>query len=180
MKKIFQENWLMKQDSVNILIFNKIDFQPKLIKRERKDTLYSSKEKSTKITSQFWTSMLQIMFTLLFQFLVLLVNFVFLMRKTIPHQLDFKGVFILGGKTYKTQTIRCGALPDQQEWTPRKREFLPYHVFIRSTRLRKIGGREERGTRESLERERWEKMRERRDKRKISQRGSRAQRQLLF
>ena len=47
--------------------------------------------------------------------------------------------------------------------------------------MRKIGGREERGTRESLARElRERKMSERRDKRKISQRGSRAQRQLLL
>ena len=48
-----------KQAGVAILISNKIDFQTKLSKRIRKDTSYSSKEKSTNMNSQFWTSMLQ-------------------------------------------------------------------------------------------------------------------------
>ena len=42
-----------KQAGVAILISNKIDFPPKVIKKIRKDTLYSSKEKSTKVNSQF-------------------------------------------------------------------------------------------------------------------------------
>lgn len=44
-----------KQDGATILIFNKIDFKPKLIKREE-DPTYSSKEKSKKMTFQFLTS----------------------------------------------------------------------------------------------------------------------------
>ena len=46
-----------KKDGVAILMSNKRDFKPKLIKREGKDTPYSSKEQSTKTTSQFSTSM---------------------------------------------------------------------------------------------------------------------------
>ena len=52
-KTIFQANGPKKQAGVAILILNKIDFQPKVIKTIRKDTLYSSKEKSTKMNSQF-------------------------------------------------------------------------------------------------------------------------------
>jgi exonuclease III len=60
-KTIFQANGLKKQDGVAILISNKIDFQPKVIKqtnknknkKTRKGTLYSSRVKSTKMNSQF-------------------------------------------------------------------------------------------------------------------------------
>jgi exonuclease III len=52
-KTIFQANGPKKQAGVAILILNKINFQPKLIKKIRKDTLYRSKEKSTKMNSQF-------------------------------------------------------------------------------------------------------------------------------
>ena len=52
-EKTFQANGLKKQARVAILILNKVDFQPKVIKKIRKDTSYSSKEKSTKMNSQF-------------------------------------------------------------------------------------------------------------------------------
>jgi hypothetical protein len=43
-----------KQAGVAILISNKMDFQPNVIKKKiRKDTSYSSKEKSTKMNFQF-------------------------------------------------------------------------------------------------------------------------------
>lgn len=48
-----------KQTGVAILISNKIDFKSKLIRRDGKDTSYSSKEKSTKVMFQFSTSMPQ-------------------------------------------------------------------------------------------------------------------------
>jgi hypothetical protein len=44
-KTIFQANGPRKQAGVGILIWDKIDFQPKVIKKTRKDTSYSSKEK---------------------------------------------------------------------------------------------------------------------------------------
>jgi hypothetical protein len=44
-KTIFQANGLKKQAGIAILISNKINFQPKLSTRLRKDTSYSSKEK---------------------------------------------------------------------------------------------------------------------------------------
>jgi hypothetical protein len=51
-KTIFQANGPKKQAGVAILISNKINFQPKVIKKD-KDTSYWSKEKSTKMNSQF-------------------------------------------------------------------------------------------------------------------------------
>jgi hypothetical protein len=42
-KMVFQANGPKKQAGVAILIFNKIDFQPKVIQRYGKDTLYSPK-----------------------------------------------------------------------------------------------------------------------------------------
>jgi exonuclease III len=54
-KTTFQANGLKKQDGVAILISNKIDFQPKVIKKKKKrrGTLNSSKVKSSKRNSQF-------------------------------------------------------------------------------------------------------------------------------
>jgi exonuclease III len=52
-KTIFQANSLKKQAGVAILISNKIDFQPKVIKRDKRDTSYTSKVKSSKRNSQF-------------------------------------------------------------------------------------------------------------------------------
>ena len=52
-KTIFQANGLKKQAGVAILISNKIDFQPKVIKKDKEGTSYSSKVKSTKLNSQF-------------------------------------------------------------------------------------------------------------------------------
>ena len=49
-KKVFQGIGHKKQAGVAILIFNKLDFQPKVTKR---DTAYALKEKSTKRTLQF-------------------------------------------------------------------------------------------------------------------------------
>jgi hypothetical protein len=46
---------LLLRPGVAILISNKIDFQQKVSKEMQKDTLYSSKQKSTNMTSQFWT-----------------------------------------------------------------------------------------------------------------------------
>ena len=51
-KTTFQTNGPKKQAGVAILILNTIDFQQKVIKKD-KDTSYSSKEKSTKMNSQF-------------------------------------------------------------------------------------------------------------------------------
>uniref|UniRef100_UPI003980DFE5 endonuclease/exonuclease/phosphatase family protein n=1 Tax=Salmonella sp. s50237 TaxID=3159649 RepID=UPI003980DFE5 len=59
-KTIFQANGMKKQAGVAILISNKIDFQPKVIKKTRRDTSYSSNVKSSKRNSQFGISMLQI------------------------------------------------------------------------------------------------------------------------
>lgn len=55
---IFQANGIKKQAGTPILISNKIDFKPKLV-RTGKNTAYSSKEKSTKRTLHFVTSMSQ-------------------------------------------------------------------------------------------------------------------------
>jgi exonuclease III len=44
-KTIFQTNGLKKQAGVVILISNKIDFQPKVIKKDKESTSYSSKVK---------------------------------------------------------------------------------------------------------------------------------------
>jgi hypothetical protein len=52
-KTAFQAHGPKKQAGVAILISDKIDFQLKIIKKVRKDTSYSSKEKSTKKNSQF-------------------------------------------------------------------------------------------------------------------------------
>jgi exonuclease III len=52
-KTIFQANGMKKQAGVAILILNKINLQPKLIKKTRRDTSYSSKVKSFKRNSQF-------------------------------------------------------------------------------------------------------------------------------
>ena len=49
-KTIFQANGLKKQAGGAILMSNKIDFQPKVIKNTRRGTSYS---KSTKMNSQF-------------------------------------------------------------------------------------------------------------------------------
>ena len=53
-KKNFQENGPKKQAEVAILVLNKINIQPKLSKKIRKNTSYMSKEKSAKRNSQFW------------------------------------------------------------------------------------------------------------------------------
>jgi hypothetical protein len=52
-KTIFQANGLKKQAGVALLISNKIDFQPKVIKKTRRGTSYSSTVKSSKRNSQF-------------------------------------------------------------------------------------------------------------------------------
>ena len=52
-KTIFQANGLKKQAGVAILIPNKIDFQPKLSKKTRRGTSYSSKLKSSKRNAHF-------------------------------------------------------------------------------------------------------------------------------
>jgi hypothetical protein len=49
-EKIFQSNATKKKACVAILISDKRAFIPKLIIRDRIDTMYSSKEKSTKRT----------------------------------------------------------------------------------------------------------------------------------
>lgn len=60
LEKIFQANRPKKQADVAILLSNKIDFQPKFIKKKmQKDTSYQSKEKSTKMMFQFLTSVPQ-------------------------------------------------------------------------------------------------------------------------
>ena len=58
-KRSFQANGPKKQDGVTVLIWSKIDFQPKAIKKTRRGTPYSSKVKSSKMNSQFWIAMLQ-------------------------------------------------------------------------------------------------------------------------
>jgi hypothetical protein len=55
-KTVLQENDPKKQAEVVILTSNKIDFQPKVIKKKKerkKDSSHSPKEKSIKKTSQF-------------------------------------------------------------------------------------------------------------------------------
>jgi hypothetical protein len=52
-KTIFQANGPKKQAGVAILISNKIDFQPKVIKKGKEGTSYSLKVNSTKMSSQF-------------------------------------------------------------------------------------------------------------------------------
>ena len=59
-KTIFQANGLKKQAGIAILISNKIDFKPKVIKKTGRGTSYSSKVKSSKMNCQFRISMLQI------------------------------------------------------------------------------------------------------------------------
>jgi exonuclease III len=51
-KRILQANGLKKQAGIAILIFNKIDFQTNVIKKD-KGTSYSSKVKSSKRNSQY-------------------------------------------------------------------------------------------------------------------------------
>jgi hypothetical protein len=51
-KTIFQANSL-KQAGGDLLISDKIDFQPKVIKKNKEVTSYSSKENSTKKCIQF-------------------------------------------------------------------------------------------------------------------------------
>jgi hypothetical protein len=58
-KKFFPSKWSQETSWSSHSISNKIDFQTKLSKKMGKDTSYSSKEKSTKMNSQFWTSMPQ-------------------------------------------------------------------------------------------------------------------------
>jgi hypothetical protein len=50
---IFQANGYKKQAGVDILISNKINFNPKVIKEIRKDISDSPQEKSTKKKSRF-------------------------------------------------------------------------------------------------------------------------------
>jgi hypothetical protein len=52
-KTFFQVNGLKKKAGVAILISNKIHFQPKVIKKDKVGTSYSSKVKSSKRNSQF-------------------------------------------------------------------------------------------------------------------------------
>ena len=52
-KTIFQANGPKKQAGIAILILNEFNFQPKVIKKVRKDKSYWSKEKPTKMNSQF-------------------------------------------------------------------------------------------------------------------------------
>jgi exonuclease III len=52
-KTIFQANDRKKQAGLAILISNKIDFQPKVIKKTRRGTSYSSKVKSSKRNYQY-------------------------------------------------------------------------------------------------------------------------------
>jgi len=52
-KTTFQANGMKKQAGVAILKSNKIDFQPKVIKKTRRGTSYSSKVKSSKRNYQF-------------------------------------------------------------------------------------------------------------------------------
>ena len=52
-KTIFQANGMKKQAGVAILISNKIDFQPKVIKKDKAGTSYSSKGKSSKRNYKF-------------------------------------------------------------------------------------------------------------------------------
>jgi hypothetical protein len=52
-KTIFQANGLKKKAGVAILILNKIDFQPKVVKKDKEGHSSSSKIKSTKMNSQF-------------------------------------------------------------------------------------------------------------------------------
>ena len=58
-KAIFQANGPKKEAGLAIPILDKISFQPKVIKKIRKDISSSSKVKSTKKNSQFLTYMLQ-------------------------------------------------------------------------------------------------------------------------
>ena len=51
LKKDFQLNRLKKKSGVAILVSNKTDFQPKLIKRDRSTYYIFMKEKSTKMMS---------------------------------------------------------------------------------------------------------------------------------
>ena len=51
-KTIFQANGLKKKSGAGILISNKIKFQPKVIKKTRRGTSYSSNVKSSKRNSQ--------------------------------------------------------------------------------------------------------------------------------
>jgi hypothetical protein len=53
LEKNSQANGLKKHAGVAILISNKIEFQPKLSKKTRRGTSYSSKVKSSKRNSQF-------------------------------------------------------------------------------------------------------------------------------
>ena len=60
-KTIFQANGLKKQAGVAILISNKIDFQIKVIKKDKEGHfIFIKGKKSTKINSQFRISMLHI------------------------------------------------------------------------------------------------------------------------
>ena len=59
-KTIFQANTMKKQAGVAILISNKIDFQPKLIKKDKEGHFILIKGKILQEEYQFWMSMLQI------------------------------------------------------------------------------------------------------------------------
>ena len=58
---VFQANRPKKQAGIVILLSNKIDFQRKIIKRDREEHITPVKgKKFTKMISEFWTSMPQI------------------------------------------------------------------------------------------------------------------------
>jgi hypothetical protein len=59
MEKVFQVYGPKKQAGVVIPKSNNIVFQTKVIKWDGEGHSYSSKEKPTKIKSQFWTSICQ-------------------------------------------------------------------------------------------------------------------------
>jgi hypothetical protein len=59
LKTIFQAYGPKKQGGVAILISNKIDFQPKGIKKHKEGTSTSSKVRSSKMNPQFLISMIQ-------------------------------------------------------------------------------------------------------------------------
>jgi len=52
-EKVSKQMVPRKKAGVAILISNKIDSQPKVMKKMRKDTSYLSKKNSTKMNSQF-------------------------------------------------------------------------------------------------------------------------------
>jgi hypothetical protein len=53
-KKVFQASGPKKQAAIAILIYNKIDFQPKLVKRGREDHFILSKQKVFQDNISIW------------------------------------------------------------------------------------------------------------------------------